>query len=50
MKTDKIIIKYCPHFDFDTPSVIYDIPFLDEQAKCFRYDEGGVGPTPSLCS
>jgi predicted TIM-barrel fold metal-dependent hydrolase len=22
-----------PHFDFDTPSVIYDLPFLDEQAK-----------------
>jgi predicted TIM-barrel fold metal-dependent hydrolase len=22
-----------PHWDFDTPSVIYDLPFLDEQAK-----------------
>jgi predicted TIM-barrel fold metal-dependent hydrolase len=22
-----------PHFDFDTPGVIYDIPFLSEQAK-----------------
>jgi predicted TIM-barrel fold metal-dependent hydrolase len=22
-----------PHFDFDTPSVIHDLPFLDEQAK-----------------
>ncbi|MBM86123.1 MAG: amidohydrolase [Rhodospirillaceae bacterium] len=22
-----------PHFDFDTPSVIYDLPFLDEKAK-----------------
>ena len=22
-----------PHFDFDTPSVIYDLPFLDEQSK-----------------
>ena len=22
-----------PHWDFDAPSVIYDLPFLDEQAK-----------------
>ncbi|MEX2455319.1 MAG: amidohydrolase family protein [Rhodospirillaceae bacterium] len=22
-----------PHYDFDTPSVIWDLPFLDEQAK-----------------
>jgi hypothetical protein len=22
-----------PHFDFDTPSVIHDLPFLDEQSK-----------------
>jgi predicted TIM-barrel fold metal-dependent hydrolase len=22
-----------PHFDFDTPNVIYDLPFLDEQSK-----------------
>ena len=22
-----------PHFDFDTPSVIYDLPVLDEQTK-----------------
>jgi predicted TIM-barrel fold metal-dependent hydrolase len=22
-----------PHWDFDTPSVIWDLPFLDEQAK-----------------
>jgi predicted TIM-barrel fold metal-dependent hydrolase len=22
-----------PHWDFDTPSVIWDMPFLDEQAK-----------------
>ncbi len=22
-----------PHFDFDSPKVIYDIPFLDEQSK-----------------
>jgi predicted TIM-barrel fold metal-dependent hydrolase len=22
-----------PHFDFDLPSAIYDLPFLSEQAK-----------------
>ena len=22
-----------PHWDFDAPSVIFDLPFLDEQAK-----------------
>ena len=22
-----------PHFDFDTPRVIYDLPFLSEDAK-----------------
>lgn len=22
-----------PHWDFDTPSVIYDLPFLNESAK-----------------
>jgi predicted TIM-barrel fold metal-dependent hydrolase len=22
-----------PHWDFDLPSVIYDLPFLDERAK-----------------
>ena len=22
-----------PHWDFDLPSTIYDLPFLDEQAK-----------------
>jgi uncharacterized protein len=22
-----------PHYDFDLPSVIYDLPFLTEQAK-----------------
>ncbi|MQA91545.1 MAG: amidohydrolase family protein [Gemmatimonas sp.] len=40
-----------PHWDFDLPSAIYDLPFLDERAKrgilgenarrVFRLDEGG---------
>ena len=32
-KSNLLYASDWPHFDFDTPSVIYDIPFLDEQAK-----------------
>ena len=32
-KSNLLYASDWPHFDFDTPSVIYDIPFLDEETK-----------------
>ena len=32
-KTQLLYASDWPHFDFDTPSVIWDLPFLDEEAK-----------------
>ena len=32
-RTQLLYASDWPHYDFDTPSVIWDLPFLDEQAK-----------------
>ena len=32
-KTQLLYASDWPHFDFDTPSVIWDLPFLDEESK-----------------
>jgi predicted TIM-barrel fold metal-dependent hydrolase len=42
-----------PHWDFDLPSVIYDLPFLSEQAKKNILGETArqvfnLGPLPKL--
>ena len=32
-RTQLLYASDWPHWDFDAPSVIYDLPFLDEEAK-----------------
>jgi predicted TIM-barrel fold metal-dependent hydrolase len=32
-KTQLMYASDWPHYDFDAPSVIWDLPFLDEEAK-----------------
>ena len=32
-KTQLLYASDWPHYDFDTPSVIWDLPFLDEESK-----------------
>ncbi len=52
-KTQLMYSSDYPHWDFDVPAVIYDLPFLDEESrkailggtahKLFKLDPGEIG-------